>query len=168
MKILIAVDDSTCSTHAVETILERKWTDGTEVRVVTVVEPVMASYGFAGGYIVESMIDAEKEIIAHCKQFIHEFVARLKPVFGETKVSGDVLHGFIADSILEEAKQWDADLIVVGSHGRRGFQRFLLGSVAERVASHAPCSIEIVKQKVAHQETPKNEEKAHIDAIRFG
>jgi nucleotide-binding universal stress UspA family protein len=49
--------------------------------------------------------------------------------------------------ILEEAHKWGADLIVVGSHGRRGVNRFLLGSVSEAVASHARCSVEIARHR---------------------
>jgi nucleotide-binding universal stress UspA family protein len=47
--------------------------------------------------------------------------------------------------ILEEAKEWGADLIVVGCHGRGGLDRFLLGSVSEAVAMHAECSVEVVR-----------------------
>jgi len=47
--------------------------------------------------------------------------------------------------IVDEAKDWGADLIVVGSHGRTGMQRWLLGSVAEHVVRHAPCSVEVVR-----------------------
>lgn len=166
MKILIGVDDSTCSVHALESIVERKWPEDTEFRVITVVEPIVVTYGFAGCYVTEMMLKAEKEIVAHSKHLIDEATARLKAVFGETKVSGDVLHGYIADSIIEEAKAWDADLIVVGSHGRKGFQRFFLGSVAERVASHSPCSIEIIKGKEVHREC--DVEKVHVDSVRCG
>jgi nucleotide-binding universal stress UspA family protein len=49
--------------------------------------------------------------------------------------------------ILDEASQWGADLIVVGSHGRRGIDRFLMGSVAESVASHAGCSVEVARAR---------------------
>jgi nucleotide-binding universal stress UspA family protein len=49
--------------------------------------------------------------------------------------------------ILDEAEKWDADLIVLGSHGYSGWQRFLLGSVSHAVATHALCSVEIVRQK---------------------
>jgi nucleotide-binding universal stress UspA family protein len=49
--------------------------------------------------------------------------------------------------ILDEAERWDADLIVLGSHGYNGWQRFLLGSVSHAVATHAHCSVEIVRQK---------------------
>ena len=48
--------------------------------------------------------------------------------------------------ILDEASSWAADLIVLGSHGHRGIDRFLLGSVSEEVAMHAKCSVESVRQ----------------------
>jgi len=57
--------------------------------------------------------------------------------------------GDIRERILDSAAEWGADLIVVGSHGRRGVQRFLLGSVAEFVARHAKCSVEIVRTSVS-------------------
>jgi nucleotide-binding universal stress UspA family protein len=48
--------------------------------------------------------------------------------------------------ILQDADEWGADLIVCGSHGRRGLSRFLLGSVSEAIATHAKCSVEIIRQ----------------------
>jgi nucleotide-binding universal stress UspA family protein len=47
--------------------------------------------------------------------------------------------------IMDEAEKWGADLIVVGSHGHRGIERFLLGSVSEGVALHAKCSVEVIR-----------------------
>jgi nucleotide-binding universal stress UspA family protein len=47
--------------------------------------------------------------------------------------------------IVDRAAEWHADLIVLGSHGRHGLDRFLIGSVSEYVARHAPCSVEIVR-----------------------
>ncbi|HKG22127.1 MAG TPA: universal stress protein, partial [Blastocatellia bacterium] len=47
--------------------------------------------------------------------------------------------------ITDEAERWGADLIVVGSHGYQGLTRLLLGSVSQAVASHAKCSVEIVR-----------------------
>ncbi|MFN2407796.1 MAG: universal stress protein [Pyrinomonadaceae bacterium] len=61
------------------------------------------------------------------------------------KASGEVLSGKPKEIILEDAKKWNADLIVVGSHGRRGFKRFLLGSVSEAVAMNAHCSVVVVR-----------------------
>jgi universal stress protein A len=56
--------------------------------------------------------------------------------------------GDIREKIIDRASDWGADLIVVGSHGRSGIQRFLLGSVAEFVARNAHCSVEIVRTPV--------------------
>jgi nucleotide-binding universal stress UspA family protein len=61
------------------------------------------------------------------------------------EAKGTVLSGNTKDVILEEAKKWAADLIVVGVHGRRGFKRFLLGSVSEAVAMNAHCSVVVVR-----------------------
>jgi nucleotide-binding universal stress UspA family protein len=47
--------------------------------------------------------------------------------------------------IVEEASKWAATMIVVGSHGRRGFNRVLMGSVSEFVAMHAHCSVEVIR-----------------------
>ena len=54
-----------------------------------------------------------------------------------------------ATTIVEEARDWQADLIVVGSHGRTGIQRLLLGSVAQAVVSRASCSVEVVRRHSA-------------------
>jgi universal stress protein A len=53
--------------------------------------------------------------------------------------------GDVADTILDQAAEWGADLIVVGSHGHRSIHDFLLGSVAESVARRAECSVAIVR-----------------------
>jgi nucleotide-binding universal stress UspA family protein len=61
------------------------------------------------------------------------------------EATGAVFSGSPKQIILEEAQKWAADLIVVGSHGRRGFKRFLLGSVSEAVAMNAHCSVVVVR-----------------------
>jgi nucleotide-binding universal stress UspA family protein len=48
-------------------------------------------------------------------------------------------------TIVEDASKWKADLIILGSHGRTGLDRILMGSVSEAVARYAPCSVEIVR-----------------------
>jgi nucleotide-binding universal stress UspA family protein len=57
--------------------------------------------------------------------------------------------GDVRESIIDAAAAWHADLIVVGSHGQSGLRLFLLGSVAEFVARHATCSVEIVRTPVS-------------------
>jgi nucleotide-binding universal stress UspA family protein len=60
-------------------------------------------------------------------------------------VSSDLREGNPKEEIIEYARSWKADLVVVGSHGRRGPKRLLLGSVSEAVATHAPCSVEVIR-----------------------
>jgi nucleotide-binding universal stress UspA family protein len=48
--------------------------------------------------------------------------------------------------ILDAAKSWQSDMIVLGSQGRSGLDRFLIGSVSEAVAVHAHCSVEVIRE----------------------
>jgi nucleotide-binding universal stress UspA family protein len=50
-------------------------------------------------------------------------------------------------AIVDAADEWQADLIVVGSHGRTGLKRLVMGSVAQAVVAHAHCSVEVVRRR---------------------
>jgi nucleotide-binding universal stress UspA family protein len=63
---------------------------------------------------------------------------------GEVEAA-EIVSGDAKTVILDEAKQWNADLVVLGSHGWHGVDRFMMGSVSEAVAMHAPCSVEIIR-----------------------
>ena len=113
--------------------------------MLTVVEPFHPEYaGWQTAY-VPLAVEAQKEQIDSAKTLIENTAQLLIDKFGGDAVQHEVVEGYIKDSILEIAKHWPADLIVVGSHGRRGFTKFLLGSVSEAIVAHAPCSVEIVK-----------------------
>ncbi|HEX5084219.1 MAG TPA: universal stress protein [Blastocatellia bacterium] len=68
-------------------------------------------------------------------------------VFKMVEVTTMIKSGSPKEVILDESESWDADLIVLGSHGYGGWRRFLLGSVSHAVATHAHCSVEIVRKK---------------------
>jgi nucleotide-binding universal stress UspA family protein len=152
MKVLVAIDNSVCSTEAANAVAERSWPPATKFEVITVVEPLAAQYSYGAACSLESMIEIERQIVEYCQKLVDEKVFQLSTIFGQGRVSGKVIEGSIADSIVDHAKEWQADLIVVGSHGRTGFRKFLLGSVASKVASQAPCSIEIVRAKLVRSE----------------
>jgi nucleotide-binding universal stress UspA family protein len=61
-------------------------------------------------------------------------------------VTPRLLEGLPKEAIIDEAEQWGADLIIVGSNGYGAIKRFLLGSVSLAVVLNAPCSVEIVRQ----------------------
>jgi nucleotide-binding universal stress UspA family protein len=68
--------------------------------------------------------------------------SRLAEVISKTKI----LEGNAKEVIVEEAREWRADLIVVGSHGYGRLRRMVLGSVAGAVVANAPCSVQVVRQ----------------------
>lgn len=146
MKVLIAIDDSKCSETAIESVAERTWPEDSEFRIVSVLEP-FAHYVFAGAYAVDSMIEAERQAADQCRAYVNAKVSHLLARYGKERVTTIMMEGSVAESIISSAVDFNADLIVIGSHGRRGFQKFLLGSVAEKVVSHAPCSVEVIKSK---------------------
>jgi len=65
------------------------------------------------------------------------------------RVASEIVKGHPVPAILDAAETWQADLIVVGSHGYRGLTKLLLGSVSQAVASHAKCSVQIVRNRDA-------------------
>jgi nucleotide-binding universal stress UspA family protein len=62
-------------------------------------------------------------------------------------ITTNVINGSPKQVILDEAEEFEADLIMVGSHGRGAIERFLLGTVSQAVALHAKCSVEIVRNR---------------------
>lgn len=80
--------------------------------------------------------------------------AQLSALVAEAQTAGvdavaQIRTGVPAESIVEAAREAKAELIVVGTHGRTGFERLVLGSVAERVVREAPCPVLTVKAKQA-------------------
>jgi nucleotide-binding universal stress UspA family protein len=130
-RVLLATDGSETSAAAARALAGRPWPEGSEFRVVSVEEPwaLKASRVRHGEQALEAVRSAELVLAS-----------------AGLKVTAAVsLSGSAKDVILEEAQRWAADLIVVGSHGRRGFRRFLLGSVSEAVAMNAHCSVVVVR-----------------------
>ena len=110
-RVLLATDGSETSSTAAEALAARPWPEGSEFRIVTVEEPWLIRPPSA-----IHNIDSAEQVLASAG----------------LKATAAVLSGNPKEAILEEAKKWNADLIVVGSHGRRGFKRFLLGSVSRQ------------------------------------
>lgn len=145
MNILLAMDDSPHSAAALESLLRRPWPPGSKFKVISVVEPFHPEYAGWHTSYVPLAIEAQKELVVATQKLVQDSGKKIDETFGNGCAECEVLEGYIKDKILEIAREWPADLIVMGSHGRRGFTRFLLGSVSEAIVSHAPCSVEIVR-----------------------
>ncbi|HLY99626.1 MAG TPA: universal stress protein [Candidatus Angelobacter sp.] len=145
MKILLAVDDSKFSSAATQALSAQIPDRNSEVLVLEVVEPLYFSAPpeMAPNYAPEMAL-RQKDEIKHANETVIRNAEALRRA-GFTKVNSKVMEGETRSSILNTAADWRPDLIVLGSHGRKGIQRFLLGSVAEFVARHAPCSVLVVR-----------------------
>jgi nucleotide-binding universal stress UspA family protein len=141
MKILLAIDGSKYSEAAAQAVISGFRMQGTEVLVLQVVEPFVfaAPPQMAQGYApeLEGQLKHARESVAGKADILRK---------AGFKVETRVTENEIRTEILEIAKDWNADLIVVGSHGEKGLRKFLIGSVAESVAHHAHCSVLIVRK----------------------
>lgn len=143
MKILAGIDDSKYSGDVLRAIVAQFRTENTEVRVLHVLQPsAPAPPQMAPGYAPE--LDDQKK---PARELVERIAKELHSA--GFKVDTVVRIGDVRETIIDAAAEWRADLIVVGSHGQKGIQRFLLGSVAEFVARHAKCSVEIVRPPVS-------------------
>ena len=145
MKILLAVDSSEYSAVAIKEIAKRPWPSRSIVRVLSAVEPLTppaAELWYDGGGDLEI---ANREMRKHATELTKATAAKLR---GHGFKMEDVVRvGHPRTAIVDEAQKWSADLIVLGSHGRTGLKRLLLGSVALSVVTHAPCSVEVIRPK---------------------
>jgi nucleotide-binding universal stress UspA family protein len=146
MKILLAIDGSPCSDAAVEEVSRRPWPDGSSIKVLTAFElptpPTPEGWALPLTYFEEMDVALHKQ----AQNIVDGAIAKLKPKLPKTiSLDAQILVGSPRAAILDEAESWGADLIVVGSHGYRAWERFLLGSVSQSVVSHAKCSVEVVR-----------------------
>ena len=141
--MLVAIDGSKYSDAAVQSVSKQAHSADSEVKVLHVIEPLPVSpdgqvWGFALNVaeILDEQLQAAKQLVARAGEVLRA---------AGWKVSTFVGEGDPKSVIVDRAAAWNADLVVVGSHGRKGLDRFLLGSVSEAVVRHARCSVEVVR-----------------------
>jgi universal stress protein A len=122
---------------------------GTTVTLVHVFDDVFA----AAAYTPDVYAPLPPQVRERVMGELQEKLAALLPALGGDAHRADVIAGTAADGIVEHAREKAIDLIVMGTHGRRGLAHALLGSVAERVLRTAPCPVLTVRhpQAIAHR-----------------
>lgn len=137
-RILVAVDEGPVARHAAEVAVSlagRLEASMAFVHVVDSASDYAADVGLARHDLERAARqEAEAMITALCRQ--------LGAPAGSAAITP---FGGAASEIARAARDWSADLIVIGSHGRSGVQRALLGSVAENVMRHATCAVLVVR-----------------------
>ena len=134
-RVLLATDASDASIAAAMAIAETSWPENTEVKVVSAVNPMIYSLeeiGLIGG----TGTDEAHRAIGNA---VHALSG------APLKTSAEVIAGRAARQIIERAKHWEADLIVLGTNERRGLSRLLFGSTSAAVAKRAHCSVRVIR-----------------------
>jgi adenylate kinase len=147
-RILVPVDFSPASLQALDYATDRARESGAAIILLHVLEPILAKSRF-----VAPRLRALKKDARRMKQRLL-FLARRR-VGAETPVKPWLLNGEPGALIIEAAAKTESDLIIMGSVGRKGMQRLLLGSVAERVIRNADCPVTIVRAPTAQRKKTK-------------
>ena len=146
MNILLAIDDSACSAAATHAVIDQFAPSHTRVRVLHADDwpnGMPPSMGFAeGSAAAEHVLGLHRLRRSNAAALLESTADQLRRAGFTTSAS--LRDGDPRQTIVDCATEWPADLIVMGSHGKTGFER-MLGSVSDSVARHAPCSVEIVR-----------------------
>jgi nucleotide-binding universal stress UspA family protein len=151
MKVLLATDGSDCSLIAAHSVAARPWPTGTVFQVLSVeelgvIDAAMAGYSQLDFYPASLLEELQADARARTLNAVDTARKALLQEGMNVLDQQPIPAGHPRSAILDSAQAWPADLIVLGSHGRRGIDRLLIGSVAESVAIHAHCSVEVIRK----------------------
>ena len=157
MKLLIGYDGSQCANAALDDLRRAGLPRDAEAIVLSVSEfwlphnsanstPPSATDGVPAGFNNPSLMTvAGARQVTEARSFAMEAKRRLQVHFPQWEIRAQESSGSPAREILKKAKEWSPDLIAVGSQGRSGLGRFLLGSVSQKVANEAHCSVRVAR-----------------------
>ena len=155
MRVLLAIDGSRHSDAAVAEVAARHWPKGTRVRVLTVVHATAPLILDPALVIAAIHVEQTQEQARHAPEIVEAARKRIRRRSRDVSVSTKIREGVPKDVIVDEAREWNSDLIVVGSHGYGRVKRLVLGSVAAAVVASAPCSVQVVRSKRARRVAAK-------------
>ena len=109
--------------------------------VAVYIAPALTQY--VGFHVPPSSIENfVREIVTGAEESMQEFVGKH---FAGVNATGTVLHGYAAEEILNHASEIGADMIIMGTHGRKGIDRILFGSVAEKIVKSSTIPVMTVR-----------------------
>ena len=142
-RILVPVDGSHTSTLGLQEAVRIAIDQRARLRLISVVDEFIIAQNFEGLINAGDMIDALRA--AGNKAINNALALAKKHDLKAEATTFETVGDRVADVIVREAKKWKADLIVMGTHGRRGFNRMVLGSDAEGVLRTSPVPVLMVR-----------------------
>jgi nucleotide-binding universal stress UspA family protein len=147
MKVLLAIDGSPHSHAAVVEYATRPWPNGTEVQILTVVHPSIPLFMEPTLVVAAAHMEQILELGREAPALVQAASDMIRDAHPGISVTTKIVEDIPKDAIVQEAEDWGADLIVLGSHGYGRVRRVVLGSVAGAVVAKAPCSVQVVRAK---------------------
>ncbi|HEY4037625.1 MAG TPA: universal stress protein [Burkholderiaceae bacterium] len=152
-RILVATDGSPTSEQAIEQAARLAKDQHAQLRIVHAIEQSRLAFAAAGPVALdlEGILDALRKS-GQAALDRGKAIAQQSGVEAETAIVGDdAIDDRVAMVLAAEASRWKADLVVLGTHGRRGINHLLMGSVAEAVARVAPAHVLLVRARPAQR-----------------
>lgn len=148
MRALLAYDGSAGAEQAASLVMTTHWPSGSAVRVVAVMEPSAAlvpGLPLTGRLVTSPEVEAQ--IVDYLDGEVRQLVERLRAA--GLDVDGDVLRGRPATVLVDEARRFEADLVVAGSRGHGSIASLVLGSVSAEMVDQAPCPVLVARRPTA-------------------
>lgn len=159
-KILVPVDGSETSTRGLSEAIRLAKIHGSQLRLLHIVNEFILDVTYSPGLYPENLIDSLR---SGGKAILEAALAAAKSAGAKAdSVMLESIGGVPADFILAQAKAWKADLIVMGTHGRRGLLRLALGSNADLVVRGATMPVMLIRANP--QKKTQSAETARIEA----
>lgn len=145
MRILLVTDGTEFSDYAIEKVLAMGLCNENEIKILSVVNfPVPVGLDPIGGMATyPEMEQTQKD---YAEKVVRTAEERIRATHQNLSITTEVTVGSPESRIVDIAEDWNADLIVVGSHGYNTWERLLLGSVSSAVVHHAPCSVLVARK----------------------
>ena len=144
-RILVPCDGSEVSTRALVSGLQIARDGGGRVRVLHVLDQIdyfAGGYEYAGAAVLEELQKQARKVLEDAAAICQSAGVPYDTLLVDEPGSR------LGDKVADQAQAWDADLVVVGTHGRKGLSRAMLGSGAEQIVRFAPVPVLVVREKV--------------------
>ena len=147
-KILVPVDGSPTSMRGLQEAIKLAKLTGARLRLLHVVDEISFATGMEAatmvtGEMMQLLREGGEQVLKQAKARVEKAGVRVDTVLA------DSIAGRVCDHVIEQATAWHAGLIVLGTHGRRGFGRLLMGSDAEMIVRLAPVPVLLVRAREA-------------------
>jgi nucleotide-binding universal stress UspA family protein len=145
-RIMAAIDDSFATSKVLEAAIELAGQQGATLAIVHAIDETIFAQREAAIMLSRSVGQVTLNLRESAQEFVDKAaeVARAAGVVVETLIV-ESERGHVAEMLAQAAADWQADLLVVGTHGQRGVERFFVGSVAEHLVSKAGTSLLLVR-----------------------